>query len=99
MEAIAVLPYYKVERKVTEQGQQCVQEMRELSLYADRVCTRHREFAISDVFDVSARSMGGNEILLYLHTSTGVYPYNVRGDAEDFISIFKDTLQSARARL
>jgi len=59
-------------------------------LYKDRVVTRHREFPIKDILDMSYRSMGGSEGMFYLYTSKGVYTYLVECDPESFIHTFKE---------
>ncbi|OWA34882.1 hypothetical protein B9G55_14130 [Saccharibacillus sp. O16] len=88
-EAIAWQSYYKVHREIQEGKQQSHRSHRKMELYADRITTHRREFALRDVFDMSYRRIGGDIGLLYLHTSTGVFSYNVCEDPREFIQHFK----------
>lgn len=93
MEWIAVQPYYKVERKITSIEQIIVVDDRLMYLYKERIVTRHREFPIMDVFDLSYKPIGKEGGLLYLHTVQGVYPYTVAADPQRFIDAYKDLIQ------
>ncbi|XEC94170.1 hypothetical protein AB6A23_23085 [Paenibacillus tarimensis] len=89
MDWIAVQPYYKVLREVNGIEDTTVVEHRQIYLYVDKIVTKHREFLISEVFDMSYRQMGNDEGLLYLHTKRGVYSYPVKENPESFIEAFK----------
>lgn len=89
MQLIAKQPYVKVKREVHSIEQVHTELNRELLLYDDRVVTKHREFPIGDVLDMSYRKVGGEAGLLYLHTIKGVYSYTVKASPEEFIEEFK----------
>ncbi|MNV86723.1 hypothetical protein D3C71_1807760 [compost metagenome] len=93
MNWIAELPYYKVEREVNGIEQKTIIQDRLMQLYDDRLVTRHREFPIHEVHDISYRIMGGEHGFLYLHTLQGVYSYTVKCDPEAFIEAFRSLTQ------
>jgi hypothetical protein len=88
MDLIAVHPYYKIQREINCLEQKKVEQERHLYLYNSKVVTKYREFTISDVFDMSYRTIGNEGGFLYLHTSKGVYSYKVKTDPKDFITAF-----------
>ncbi|WP_342555791.1 hypothetical protein [Paenibacillus sp. FSL R7-0652] len=98
MDAIAVLPYYRVQREVTGLAQEVERNARTMTLYADRIVTRYREFLITEVFDMSFRRMGEKGGFFYLHTSTGVYPYMVEIDPGPFIQTFHQVAIAGRLK-
>lgn len=93
-QVIAVQPYYKVERAVNRFSQNTHVHQREIILYATRIVSTYREFPIREVYDMSFKSMGEDQGILYLHTKQGVYPYSVEGDPADFIEAFKGVIQN-----
>lgn len=86
---LAQQAYVKVVRKMTMTGQQTVEEERVITLYEDKITTRHREFPIADVLDISYRAVGRSGGMLYLHTRSGVFSYVVKTPVADFIDHFK----------
>lgn len=89
MTIIAEQPYYKIKRIMTETEQKTVKEHRKLKLYDDHIQTRHRSFLLSDVHDLSYRSLGEEGGLLFLHTNHGVYSYTVAQDPSRFLHAFQ----------
>lgn len=89
MKWIAVQPYYKVERKVSSTEQKVAVQDRLMYLYEHRIVTKHREFPIVDVFDLSYRRIGEDGGLLYLHTKQGVFSYTVNGNPLPFIEAYR----------
>ncbi|WP_444685037.1 hypothetical protein [Alkalicoccus luteus] len=89
MEPLASHPYYKVEREVTSIDQQNVEYERVMHLYEDKLVTHRREFPAEIIFDMSFRELGESEALLYVHTSRGVFSYQVKQDPTNFIEAFK----------
>jgi len=89
MHFIAEQPYVKVHREVSSIDQQNVEYERKLYLYEDKIVTKHREFPIKEVFDISYRLIGGSGGLLYLHTSKGVYSYTVKSSPQAFVHAFR----------
>lgn len=89
MTLLATQRYYKVEREVTSIDQQNVEYERTLYLYEDKLVTHRREFPAEIIFDMSHREMSGEDSLLYIHTSRGVFSYPVKEDPTEFIKEFK----------
>lgn len=93
MDWVAVQAYQKVQREVNGLEQKAIVDERTMYLYTDRVVTRYREFSLQQVFDMSYRKLGEGG-LLYLHTGTGVYSYQVRDDPQAFIQAFQRVSRS-----
>ncbi|QKS70690.1 hypothetical protein FLK61_28540 [Paenalkalicoccus suaedae] len=89
MEPIATLPYFKVQREMSSIEMKNVEYERKLYLFEDRLLTKHREFPTEQIFDMSHREMSGEDSILYLHTSRGVYSYTIKDDPTTFIQAFK----------
>jgi len=90
MKALATLPYYKVQREINSIQQKNVEYERTLYLYEDKLITKHREFPLETVFDMSYRELkSGEEGTLFIHTSQGVFTYIVKSDPTEFIEVFK----------
>ncbi|WP_249869526.1 hypothetical protein [Oceanobacillus saliphilus] len=90
MNLIAEQPYIKIVREVSSIEQIDVEHKRKMYLYEEKIVTKHREFSIDDVLDVSYRFIGGDGGLLYLHTNYGVYSYIVKTSPEAFVEAFKE---------
>lgn len=90
MNLIASHPYIKVVREVTSLEQKDTEEERRMYLYDEKIVTKHREFPIDDVLDMSYRFVGTESGMLYLHTLKGVYSYIVKSSPQEFVEIFKD---------
>lgn len=93
MEIIAEQPYYKMIREVSSIKQQDIKDKRKIVLFTDKVKTKHREFPLSDVLDMSFRKVGKEGGILYLHTMRGVYSYHVETSPESFITTFKQYIE------
>lgn len=93
MEAIAVQPYYKIIREVSSLRQRDVKDHREIRLYEQKITTKHRQFKLEDVHDMSFRPIGKEGGLFYLHTIKGVFSYHVEKSPKQFITIFKQELR------
>jgi len=94
MKIIERAPYYKVERAIIDGEQRVMTEERWLLLFVDRLHTKHRQFELKDVYDISFRMIAAGSGMLYLHTKQGVYSYNVKESPEPFIQAFKGLKQS-----
>ncbi|WP_047985690.1 hypothetical protein [Ornithinibacillus californiensis] len=94
MDLLAEQEYFKVERKVDRITQVDVEHRRTLKLYTDKITSKHREFPIKEVMDISYRKIGGEGAgLLYLHTIRGVYSYSVKSSPTHFIETFKQNTE------
>ena len=85
---LAKQSYYKVIRTVFYTELRTEVDERVMYLYPDKIKTKHREFAMKDVFDMSYRQMGGGEGMLYLHTNQGVFSYNLRNHPAEILEAF-----------
>ena len=90
MDWIAVQPYIKVHRKVDGTEQIRIEEKRHLYMYPDKIVSKYHEFLIQDVLDITFKSYGENNGLLYLHTKSGLYSFTVEDSPQPFIDAFKD---------
>ncbi|AOM82422.1 hypothetical protein [Salisediminibacterium beveridgei] len=90
MTKLASHPYYKVLREVRKLEQENVEYEREIELYEDRVETKYRSFPIETVMDMSYREMPGDEGILYLHTTRGVYSYMVKEAPAQFLKAYRE---------
>ncbi|MBC5635388.1 hypothetical protein H8S33_00990 [Ornithinibacillus sp. BX22] len=94
MTLLAEQEYFKIERKVDRITQVDVEHKRYLKLYTDKIQSKHREFPIKDVLDISYREIGGEGAgLLYLHTTRGVFSYTLKSSPRHFIEIFKQHIK------
>ncbi|RWR12565.1 hypothetical protein QNH23_16680 [Siminovitchia fortis] len=89
MGLLAVQPYVKVRRQIIDGEIVSEEEERKIYLYQDRLVTKHREFPIRDISDLSFRKMGDEGGLLYVHTSRGIFSYTVPSSPESFIKAFR----------
>ncbi|UJL46295.1 hypothetical protein KFZ58_18405 [Virgibacillus sp. NKC19-16] len=90
MYLIAEQPYIKIEREVSSLEQRDIELNRTIYLYDEKVVTQHHEFPANEVFDMSYRFIGGEGGILYIHTSTGVFPYTVKSSPEAFVKAYKE---------
>lgn len=86
---LAEQSYVKVIRTVDSLTQTNTEEQRMMYLYEDRLVTKHREFPIETIHDLSYRLLGTKGGLLYVHTNKGVYSFIVKSSPEQFIEVFK----------
>jgi len=96
MKLLAEQPYVKIQRQVDGLVQRNVEMKRTLCLYDEKVTSKHREFPIEDVTDLSYRTLGADGGMLYLHTNKGVYSYIVKSSPMDFINTFRDEIKYKR---
>ncbi|WP_085993865.1 hypothetical protein [Oceanobacillus senegalensis] len=89
MHLVAEQPYVKIERQVSSIDQKNIEHQRTIYLYTNKIVTKHREFAIRDVMDISYRLIGDKGGLLYIHTLRGVYSYIVKSSPIEFVQKYK----------
>lgn len=89
MKLISQHPYIKIERKVTSLEQIEIEHSRVIYLYDEKVVTQNREFPISIVTDFSYREIANHGGMLYLHTLSGLYTYQVKSSPKEFITMYK----------
>ena len=90
MPLLAKQPYVKIIREVSSITQTNTEENRMLYMFSDKVVTRHREFSMQNIIDMSYRFIGEKGGLLYLHTSSGLFSYFVKTSPVEFIDVFKE---------
>ncbi|MFC0300326.1 hypothetical protein ACFFIS_05740 [Virgibacillus soli] len=86
--------YFKIEREVTSIEQRQIEHHREICLYTNRVETKHRQFSIEEIRDMSYRMSSKNSGLLYLHTIQGVFSYYVKTPPKQFVEAFQQHVKS-----
>ena len=89
MRIIAQHPYIKIERIVTSHEQIEKEHSRVLYLYEEKVVTQNREFPMNIVTDFSYKAIANEGGILYLHTLSGVYSYQVKTSPDAFITAYK----------
>jgi len=82
--------YQKVIREMDRVGQVNRAETRYLYLYEHKIASKHHEFPLQDVFDISFKKMLHDEAMLFLHTNHGVYSYHVLSSPTTFIEKCKE---------
>ncbi|WP_078594838.1 hypothetical protein [Evansella clarkii] len=95
MSCIKTQSYVKVERFVNSIEQTNVEKEKTMELYEDKIVTALDEFKLKTVFDISYRTIKGEEGWLYLHTTKGVFPYIVKTDPYPFIEAFREVQKTA----
>jgi len=93
MSYLAAQPYSKIIREVTSIEQKDTKQKRTLYLYPDKVVSQHREFPIENVIDMSYRSFGKDNGLLYVHTKSGLFTYTVTTSTKEFIKAYKELVK------
>lgn len=94
MYLLAEQPYFKVEREVNSIEQVDIELERTIYLYDEKIVTKHREFLIHEVLDISYHSVGeGGGGILYVHTSKGVFPYIVKSSPHEFVEAYKTQIK------
>ena len=88
-QAIATLTYIVVERKMGWYDQTTSRTIHKIHLYADNISTAKGIYKLEHVHDLSYKPFSGGTGLFYLHTSQGVFTFEVDCDPTDFISTYK----------
>jgi hypothetical protein len=89
VDAISYMPFVKVHRMI-KNGQLMVWEERHtIKLTVQYVETPSHQFSLENVHDVSFKEFSTKEGILYLHTSQGVFPFQVKERPHWFINRFK----------
>lgn len=93
-QAIASLTYIVVERMVGWYDQTTSRTIHAIHLYADNISTAKSKFNLEHVHDLSYKPFSGGTGFFYLHTSQGVFTFEVDCDPTDFISAYKKLRRS-----
>lgn len=97
MRIIAQQRYVKIHRTVSISGQYNQEEIRRLSLYEEKIMSKYREFPLAHVMDLSYRPVAKEGGILYIHTTKGVFSYQVTESPTNFIDACQIALQKHRA--
>ncbi|MCM3163889.1 hypothetical protein [Metabacillus litoralis] len=89
MEVIANLPYITVKRNIEENILFHREEQHNITLSTSEITTSFETFLIKDVLDISYRIISKEIGFLYLHTTRGMYSFQMRSNPEQFIKEFK----------
>ncbi len=81
--------YFKVVRTISSIAQQETEEKRTLYLFQDHITSKHHEFPLTTVHDLSYKKIGDHGGMLFLHVDHGVYPYVVKESPLTFIELCK----------
>src|SRR5690625_3371760 len=85
VDVIAKHSYFQVTREVKRLEKSVIKYQHELKLYQNKLTTRHREFSIEELLDVSPRQKGKEGGLILIHTTSGLFSYTVEEINENFI--------------
>lgn len=89
---IVTITYISVERKVGWYDQTEQQQQHVLSLFPTRITTSTKIFPIQQVLDISYRAFSNGNGLMYLHTTQGVFSFNIASNPTLFIRSYKKLL-------
>lgn len=89
MKVIANLPYITVTRNIEENIIYHKEEQHKITLSTSEISTSFETFLLKDVLDISYRIISSDIGFLYLHTTRGMYSFQMRSNPEQFIEEFK----------
>lgn len=85
-----IIIYTEVERKIDLYYQmQKITTRHELAVSPHAVTSTKADFTLNQVMDVSYKPFSSEAGILYLHTTKGVYPYNIHSHPQEFINAFR----------
>lgn len=102
MDAIVTQRCIEVKQEIGMLEKRIVETSFELSLYEDRIQTKHDYYPIESVFDISYRFPSNKKDtlgFLYLHTSQGVSTYKIKTPPDELIKEFKKRMPETKFRL
>ncbi|MFC4322845.1 hypothetical protein [Litchfieldia salsa] len=98
MTEISKQTYIVMERYI-EKNRQINKENREvIYLYENMIKTVNKQFALTNVLDISYKSSSTNFGVLYLHTNQGLFSYQLDSDPTDFIKKYNELKRSFSKR-
>ncbi|WP_051189150.1 hypothetical protein [Halalkalibacillus halophilus] len=85
-------PYVKFRREIDHINfvQRNIEEDFYVYLYKHKVVSDEQEFPIETVFDMSYKMLSGMYGFLYLHTTKGVFTYQIKDRPDTFIAAFRE---------
>lgn len=85
MDYVAKQVYIKVIREMGSVTKREEKEERMLYLFEDHIRTKFHTFPLDEIMSISFKRMTGEGGILYIHTTHGVYSYQVLSNPEAFI--------------
>lgn len=89
-QTVATLTYISVERIMGWYDQTTKRTMHCIHLYTDSISTSHNTFRLEHVHDMSYKPFSSGAGFFYLHTTQGVFTYEVETDPTNFIRTYKN---------
>jgi hypothetical protein len=88
--SISTLTYILVERIMGWYDQKTNRTIHHIHLYADMISTTQNTFRLEHVHDMSYKPFSNGAGFFYLHTTQGVFTYEVDTDPTNFIQTYKN---------
>ncbi|MEK3890267.1 hypothetical protein [Bacillus sp. FSL K6-3431] len=82
---ISTISYIKIRRTIELNQQKYIKTEYCISLYENKITTSSNQFKLESVFDVSYRPFSDKFGFLYLHTSQGVFAFEISSDPYYFM--------------
>lgn len=89
-QTISTLSYISVERIMGWYDQKTERTMHSIHLYTDSISTSNNTFRLEHVHDMSYKPFSSGTGFFYLHTTQGVFTYEVETDPTNFIRTYKN---------
>ncbi|KAA0964987.1 hypothetical protein FQ087_01305 [Sporosarcina sp. ANT_H38] len=89
-QTVSTLTYISVERIMGWFDQKTLRTVHTIHLYADSISTSNNTFRLEHVYDMSYKPFSSGTGFFYLHTTQGVFTFEVDSDPTNFIRIYKD---------
>ncbi|NYF25322.1 hypothetical protein [Sporosarcina sp. JAI121] len=89
-QTVATLAYISVERIMGWYDQKTKRTVHNIHLYTDSISTSKNDFGLEHVHDMSYKPFSSGSGFFYLHTSQGVFTYEVDTDPAKFIHAYKN---------
>jgi hypothetical protein len=86
---ITSIPYIKIIRTIEKNRQNNIEKTHNLYLCENKIIATSKEFSLKDVLDISYKTISLDYGFLYLHTTQGLFSYNVKTNPNYFIDEYK----------
>jgi hypothetical protein len=87
---VSTITYNTVERIMGWYDQKTKRTVHNIHLYADTISTANNTFKLEHVHDMSYKPFSSGAGFFYLHTTQGVFTYEVDTDPTHFIRTYKN---------
>ncbi|WP_342515100.1 hypothetical protein MKY34_10445 [Sporosarcina sp. FSL K6-1522] len=88
-QVVCTLTYHLVEKITGWYGQTTNRTVHRIQLYTDTISTAKNTFKLEHVHDMSYKPFSSGAGLFYLHTSQGVFMFEVEANPSTFIQAYK----------